>query len=66
MWIKNSPSSVTVKYQSGRVFTASLKALSPPAALCEYVQLRSFFWSAFTCLKLTIETLEQGVKYVQS
>ena len=22
--------------------------------------------SAFTCLKLTIETLEQGVKYVQS
>ena len=22
--------------------------------------------SAFTCLKLTVETLEQGVKYVQS
>ena len=22
--------------------------------------------SAFTCLKLTIETLEQGVKYIQS
>ena len=27
---------------------------------------RYFTKSAFTCLKLTIETLEQGVKYVQS
>ena len=27
---------------------------------------RVCFQSAFTCLKLTIETLEQGVKYVQS
>ena len=24
------------------------------------------YQSAFTCLKLTIETLEQGAKYVQS
>ena len=27
---------------------------------------RKFTQSAITCLKLTIETLEQGVKYVQS
>ena len=25
-----------------------------------------YIYSAITCLKLTIETLEQGVKYVQS
>ena len=31
-----------------------------PANTTEYSQ------SAFTCRKLTIETLEQGVKYVQS
>ena len=32
-----------------------------------YVNPKQFFLStAFTCSKLTIETLEQGVKYVQS
>ena len=27
---------------------------------------QNIYQSAFTCSKLTIETLEQGVKYVQS
>ena len=74
MWIKNSPSSVTVKYQSGRVFTASLKALSPPAALCEICPTTEFFLVRIymfkvnnrnsrtrceICSKLTIKTLER-------
>ena len=43
----------------------------------EYFEIENIFWgnikkalstpqSAITCSKLTIETLEQGVKYVQS
>ena len=31
-----------------------------------HFQLVLIIQSAFTCSKLTIETLEQGVKYVQS
>ena len=30
-----------------------------------FMHIKVNFW-AFTCSKLTIETLEQGVKYVQS
>ena len=30
------------------------------------MQIKESSQQAFTCLKLTIETLEQGVKYVQS
>ena len=29
-------------------------------------KLKKFTQSAFTCTKLTTETLEQGVKYIQS
>ena len=32
----------------------------------ESLIISSTYQLAFTCLKLTIETLEQGVKYVQS
>ena len=34
--------------------------------LCYLASILMTFQSAFTCSKLTIETLEQGVKYVQS
>ena len=32
---------------------------------CEYFLAREVTYSAFTCSKLTTETLEQSVKYVQ-
>ena len=35
-------------------------------ASLEHFKVRSPTQPAFTCSKLTIETLEQGVKYVQS
>ena len=34
--------------------------------LISYTTKQQLTQSAFTCSKLTIETLEQGVKYVQS
>ena len=38
-----------------------------PETLCEKNEnVRTAAQSAFTCSKLTIETLEQGVEYVQS
>ena len=32
----------------------------------QYLPIKTTSQSAFTCLKLTIETIERGVKYVQS
>ena len=40
--------------------------VNPGAKIFEEIFLMASTQSAFTCSKLTIETLEQDVKYVQS
>ena len=50
----------TVQYNTALAITASIKGTSHEKLYQELAQ------PAFTCSKLTIETLEQGVKYVQS
>ena len=41
------------------------KGENPPCRLCK-TYIRELAQPAFTCSKLKIETLEQGVKYVQN
>ena len=43
-----------------------LRSLSSIDIVCDLKRSHKFSQPAITCSKLTIETLEQGVKYVQS
>ena len=53
----------TQEKQSEKRITVDLYKTSRDSSACKH---KLVIQSAFTCSKLTIETLEQGVKYVQS
>ena len=56
-------------YEKGtpkQVFSSEFCKHFNNAFFAEHVRMTTLTQSAFTCSKLTIETLEQGVKYVQS
>ena len=53
-------------YSGTQSYVSKLANTLDACMSCETINLYKTAQLAFTCSKLTIETLEQGVKYVQS
>ena len=48
------------------VYRPQISSRSAPACICNTFLISTSTQSAFTCSKLTIKTIEQGVKFVKS